>query len=59
MTDGAGKTHEIVILKPKPASEGIRRIVSSCFDQEAAGYDQFTEETEKRRLFTESVDHLI
>jgi len=53
------ETHEIVVLKPKPSSEDIRHMVSSYFDQEAAGYDQFTDEIEKRRLFTESVDNIV
>jgi ubiquinone/menaquinone biosynthesis C-methylase UbiE len=54
-----GETHEIVVLKPKPSSDKIREMVSNYFDQEAAGYDQFNETIEKRKLFTLSVDQII
>lgn len=53
------ETHEIVILETKPASESILKQIVAYFDAQAADYDLFTETSEKRKLYLNSVEQII
>jgi SAM-dependent methyltransferase len=52
-------THEIVIIKPKPASEEILRLTAAYFDARGVDYDAFEEATPKRDLYIESVNKIV
>lgn len=53
------QTHEILLIKPKPSSSEISRLTADYFNAKGRTYDIFEKESDKRDLFTESVNRLI
>lgn len=51
-------THETAYLRPKPSDDEIVRLTSEYFDAQGSSYDDFERSTEKRRLFTATVNRL-
>jgi ubiquinone/menaquinone biosynthesis C-methylase UbiE len=52
-------THETVLVEKKPSDEQIRILVRDYFEAEAKHYDTFNSNTEKRKLFINSVDEIV
>lgn len=53
------KTHEIVVVKPKPSSAELTRLTAEYFKAQAANYDSFDHSVSKRQQFTHAVNTRI
>lgn len=53
------KTHEMIFPAQKPPDEQITKMIVDYFNSEAATYDQYNQNTEKRRLFLGKIDELV
>jgi ubiquinone/menaquinone biosynthesis C-methylase UbiE len=55
----SGRTHEIVVIDPKPGPQQLRELVRNYFDDNAANYDSADEHSPKRRKYTDTVNRLV
>lgn len=53
------KTHEIVVVKPKPSSAELIRLTAEYFNAQGVTYDSFDHSVSKRQEFTQAVNTRI
>ena len=53
------ETHEMVWLKAKPSPDQITAMVNRYFESEAAHYDEFDHQSEKREKYTQTVNRCV
>jgi SAM-dependent methyltransferase len=54
-----GKSHRVVVVKPKPSPEAIRAMTGAYYDEQAAVYDFFDFRHPTRKAYTRRVNALV